>query len=167
LISAAGSDRVVPLAADYSTRLCGRGDTEALGALYFDAYDPGSAATTLQDAVEDIEASFGGAYGQMWDEATRVVTREGQIVAGVLTVVRAPWDDVPECPFVIELFTARAHRRRGLSSHLVAETLAAAARANEPAIALRVDAQNGAAMRLYESLGFIPWVPSTGGADPA
>jgi ribosomal protein S18 acetylase RimI-like enzyme len=39
----------------------------------------------------------------------------------------------------------------------VAEALAAAARAGESGVALRVDGDNRAAMALYESLGFAPW----------
>jgi N-alpha-acetyltransferase 10/11 len=157
LLSVDGSGHQARLPPDYIVRPCDRSDAAPLGAVYFDAYDPGIASATLQEAVDDIEASFAGSYGALWDEGTRLVTREDVIVAAVLTVSRAPWDDVPDCPFIIELFTARAHRRRGLAAHLVGEVLAAAAQVDEAGVALRVERGNRAAIELYASLGFVPW----------
>lgn len=146
----------------YAVRPCRRSDTEALGRLYFDAYEPGMACATVEEAVADIRASFEGEYGPLWPAASPVLHHQSNLVAAVLTVRRAPWDDTPDCPFIIELFTAPAFRRRGLARELVNRCLAAAAHEAEPAVALRVGADNAAARTLYESLGFRVWVPGDG-----
>ena len=141
----------------YAVRACQRSDIESLGRLYHDAYEPGAACDTLEEAIADIRASFDGAYGKLWPAASSLIHRRGDPVAALLTVRRTPWDDTPDCPFIIELFTARAHRRRGLARALVARCLWAARRAGESAVALRVDPGNTAARALYESLGFTLW----------
>lgn len=132
-------------------------DLAALGALYFAAYDPGIACDTLEEAVADVAASFAGEYGEYWPEASPVVTSGGRIVNAVMTVRRAPWDDTPDCPFIIELFTARDHRRRGLGRLAVTSCMRTVAAAGEQAVALRVAVDNRAALALYRSLGFARW----------
>ena len=147
----------VPIPPDgYRARPVAPSDVEELGALYFRAYDPGVASATLDDAVRDIQASFDGEYGSLWLPASEVIHRSGEIVAAILTVHRAPWPDTPQCPFVIELFVDRAHRRRGLARVLVERCLVAAAAASEAGVALRVDAANAAALGLYRAVGFAP-----------
>ncbi|WBQ02845.1 GNAT family N-acetyltransferase [Kribbella sp. CA-293567] len=70
----------------------------------------------------------------------------------VLVVDRAPWLDTPDCPFIIEVYTAPAWRRRGLARALVTECLAHGARR----YALNVLPGNTAALELYGALGFQP-----------
>ncbi len=138
----------------YAVREMDREDLEAVGRLYFEANEPGVACATLGEAVDDIVASFDGEYGEFWFEASPVVLHGDDPVAAVMTVRRAPWDDVPDCPFIIELFTDRAHRRQGLACHLITSAAETIRSAGETAVALRVDAANGPARRLYGSLGF-------------
>ena len=68
-------------------------------------------------------------------------------MGALLVVERAPWPDTPDCPFVIELFTARTHRRRGLAKLLLSTCSAVT-------VALRVDPANLPAMHLYQSFDF-------------
>lgn len=162
----AAVDGIAPSAvqppAEYEVRPCQPSDAEVLGRLYFEAHEPGVACETLEEAVADIRASFDGAYGPLWPAASLAVDCGGKLVAAVFTVRRVPWDDTPDCPFIIELFTARAFRRRGLARVLVNRCLVAATHAAEPAVALRVDAANAAARSLYESLGFRVWTTVKG-----
>jgi 8-oxo-dGTP pyrophosphatase MutT (NUDIX family) len=138
--------------AGYVLRACSPADIEALGDLYFASYDPGEAAATREEAVADIRAAFAGDYGELWPEASLVATTPaGDLAAAIQVVRRAPWPDTPDCPFVIELFTARAHRRRGLARALIAGALAVVGRTE---VALRVSAGNDAALALYRDLGF-------------
>jgi len=127
---------------------------EALGALYFAAYPPGEACAALEEAIEDTTASFEGEYGELWPEASPIVLFDGEIVAALFTVKRAPWEDTPDCPFIIELFTSRAHRRKRLARYLVQECASVLLDAGEQQIALRVIDANAAAVSLYTSLGF-------------
>ena len=77
----------------------------------------------------------------------------------MLTVTRAPWSDTPDCPFVIELFTAGEQRRRGIARALMHRVLAEAAAAGASAVALRVAVDNPAARALYAGLGVVRWSP--------
>jgi N-alpha-acetyltransferase 10/11 len=141
----------------YTVRSVRPTDVAALGRLYVEAYDPGVACATLEEAVADMRASFGGEYGELLEMASPVATLDAELVAAVLTVRRAPWEDTPDCPFIIEAFTDRAHRRRGLGRALVTYVLAEVARRRESHVALRVAADNVAARELYRSLGFRTW----------
>ena len=139
-------------------RLVEPSDVEAIGRLYFAAYPRGVPGDSLEEAVSDITASFAGEYGEPWGEACLVATvAGGDIVGCVLTVTRAPWSDTPDCPFVIELFTADEQRRRGIAGSLMRHVLVEAAVAGASAVALRVAVDNPAARALYDGLGFVPW----------
>jgi len=129
----------------------------ALGRLYYEAYDPGVACETVQEAIADIRAAFQGAYGVLWLAASAVIEHDREVVAAMLVVHRAPWEDTPDCPFVIELFTARSYRRLGLARALLSRCLLLVGATEKPHLALRVDATNRAALQLYASLGFSEW----------
>jgi GNAT superfamily N-acetyltransferase len=145
-----------------------RTDARALGRLYFEAYDPGIACDTLDEAVDDVRATFDGAYGELWPAASWVVEQHGRLVAAVLTVRRARSADAPDCPFVVELFTDRRLRRQGLARALVCGCLGVVSATARPYLALRVDRANEPALRLYGALGFRPWTPGTQlGSGPA
>lgn len=92
----------------------------------------------------------------MWAEASGVAEGSGRLIAALLAVHRAPWDDTPDCPFITDLHTDPAFRRRGLARMLVTRCLNQASTSWRPSVALRADSDNLPAMRLYESLGFRP-----------
>jgi GNAT superfamily N-acetyltransferase len=141
----------------YAVRPPEPADVEALGRLYHSAYEPVIASDTVDEAIDDIRATFDGAYGRLWTAASGVVVHSGVLVAALLVVHRAPWPDTPDCPYVVELFTAHGHRRIGLARALVSACLALVATTDPPRLALRVDEVNVPARRLYSSLGFHPW----------
>lgn len=149
--------QALPLPPGYQSRPCQPNDIEALGTVYFAAFERGEADATVEDAIEDIGAFFGGEYGEVLGGATQLVQLGGELAAAILTVRCSPWSDTPDCPFVIELFTARGHRRRGLARVLLQRCLSVAGDAGQP-VALRVRDDNAPARRLYGSLGFRPWV---------
>jgi len=142
---------------DLEVRRMRDSDVEPLGRLYFEAYDPGVACDSLADAVADIAASFDGAYGDFWFESSPLVEENGQIVAALMTVLCAPWEDTPDCPFIIELFTARTHRRQGFARLLISRCMSSAFEAGEESVALRVVSSNTSALTMYEALGFSTW----------
>ncbi|GAA1583515.1 hypothetical protein GCM10009804_44960 [Kribbella hippodromi] len=124
-------------------------DTPALARLYCAAYDPGIASTTEQEALEDIQLTFDGGYGVLDPDVSRLAWAGDELVGAILVVERAPWPDTPDCRFIIELFTARAYRRRGIARLL----LSACA---DTTVALRVDEHNAPAITLYQAAGFQP-----------
>jgi GNAT superfamily N-acetyltransferase len=118
--------------------------------LYFGAYEPGIAGADESEAIDDIRASFAGEYGASRLDWSWLALSGGTVVGAVLIVERAPWPDTPDCPFIIELFTARNWRRQGVGRALVAACIGAAG----GEVALRVNQDNSAARRLYASFGF-------------
>jgi len=113
-------------------------DTSTLGRLYFESYQAGIAASTEAEAVEDIELSFEGAYGVLDLKLSQVAWLGDQLVGAVLVVERAPWPDTPDCPFIIELFTSPAWRRRGIARSLLTTCLRmAGGRAGSASLRLR------------------------------
>lgn len=141
----------------FQVRTCNTTDLHQLAALYFAAYEPGVGASSLENATADVAASFEGEYGVFWFEASPVMEMDGRVVSAVMTVREAPWDDTPACPFVIEVFTDRAHRRHGLARTGMRHAMTTLIRGGETEVALRVEAGNAPALALYRSLGFRRW----------
>ncbi len=134
-------------------------DLHQLGSLYFRAYPPGDASSSEAEAIADVAASFAGEYGPYLHKASPVIVHGDELVAAVMAVHRTPWDDTPDCAFIIELFTAPEHRRAGLATTLLAAAASAVA-AHDEFIALRVEASSTSAIKLYERLGFEEWLDS-------
>jgi ribosomal protein S18 acetylase RimI-like enzyme len=122
-------------------------DAPKLGTLYFEAYDAGVAAATEQEALEDIQLTFDGEYGVLTSALSRLAWAGDQLVGALLVVERAPWPDTPDCPFIVELFTARTHRRQGIAKLLLSEC-------SHTTVALRVEDANTPALALYRGAGF-------------
>lgn len=146
-----------PLPEGWHLRPCGERDADELGAVYFGAYEPGKASASLEEAIDDVRAAFRGEYGDLWGAASPVAEFDGRIRAAVMTVRRSPWPDVPDCPFVIEVFTSPGHRRRGLARHLLIRSMQTTRAAGATTVALRVMSDNRPALGLYGSLGFRTW----------
>jgi GNAT superfamily N-acetyltransferase len=139
----------------YSVRPSEPADVGALAALYLVSYPPTVGAATLQQAENEMAASFAGDFGVLWLDLSFVaVDGEQRLVAAIQVVRRAPWGHTPPGPFVIELFTSPAHRRQGLGRHLLIEALRGATESAETVIGLRVGSENTAAVALYRDLGF-------------
>lgn len=139
----------------YAVRPCDPGDAAGLAHLYFAAYPPGVACATPEEAQADIAASFLGEYGEFCFRASPVVIRQGALVAAVMTVRRANWEEAPDCPYLIEVFTAPAHRRRGLARAALKAAAIALGAAGETRAALTVADDNAPALALYRTLGFV------------
>jgi len=147
------------LAAGFTVRPPAEGDAARLGQLYFDAGVPYANLAHAEAAVEEILAFFRGEFGDFWPDASGVVEHEGRLVAALLAVHRAPWDDIPDGPFITDLFTDPGFRRRGLGRVLMARCLAAVHRSARRCVALRVESDNAPAVHLYQGFGFRPYSP--------
>jgi ribosomal protein S18 acetylase RimI-like enzyme len=124
-------------------------DTVGLGRLYYESYPPGVACETEAAAIEDIRVTFEGEYGPLSLTKSLLAVADETLVGAVLVVDRAPWPNTPDCPFIIELFTAPAVRRQGLAKTLLTTCLQ-----HPTAFALQVNPDNTPALELYKSLGF-------------
>lgn len=133
-------------------------DVTTLGSLYWDSYPKGVAAVDLEDAVEEMEGVFEGEYGTPLEPACLVAvdTASGELVGCIQTVTEAPWDGVPQGPFIIELFVHPDHRRRGLGICLLLSAAAACHEAGFEELALNALEETSAeAIHLYRRLGFV------------
>lgn len=117
--------------------------------MYFESYPPGVACDTEVAAIEDIKVTFEGAYGPLSLTNSFLAVAADTLVGAVLVVDRAPWPDTPDCPFIIELFTAPTWRRQGLAAALLTTCLQ-----HPTPFALRVLPDNTPAVELYKALGF-------------
>src|SRR5215469_3675982 len=129
-------------------------DVDQLGQLYYDCQVPGANLASNAEAISETRAFFRGEFGEFWAAASGVAERGGRLIAALLAVHRAPWDDTPDCPFITDLHTDPAFRRCGLARSPVLRCPNQAGTTARPRVALRVDSGNLPAMRLYESLGF-------------
>jgi ribosomal protein S18 acetylase RimI-like enzyme len=123
-------------------------DSVKLAQLYFDAYEPGAAADTEQDALNDIALTFEGGYGVLDPSLSQLAWSDDDLVGALLVVERPPWPDTPDCPFIIELFTARTHRRQGIGRLLLSAC-------SNATVGLRVAHDNAPALALYRDAEFI------------
>jgi ribosomal protein S18 acetylase RimI-like enzyme len=156
LVAEAVAASARPLADGFDVRAPRPADAAELGQLYFDCQVPGADLASVGEAIEEIGAFFRGEFGEFWPAASGVIETGGRLVAALLAVHRAPWDDTPDCPFITDLFTDPAGRRRGFGRALVVRALTEASATTRPRVALRADSENVPALRLYESLGFRP-----------
>lgn len=136
-----------------------RSDIPALGMLYFAAYEPGLVGADVDEATDDIVASYNGDYGEFWGDASAVAGVSDELVGALLTVKQAPWADTPRVPFIIELFVAPDLRRKGIARRLLDHSLGEMKVRGVGSVALRVGTGNRSARRLYQSVGFVDWAP--------
>ena len=138
----------------YELRASQAEDTNELGRLYFASYERDVGCETEEEAIADIGFAFAGAYGELWLDASPVITQDGAIVAAVQSVVSAPWPNAPVGPFITEVFTDKFHRRLGLARTMLVTVMATMQQAGHESVSLRVRDSNSAARLLYASLGF-------------
>ena len=137
-----------------------RSDVAGIGRLYFSAYEPGLVGETVEEAIADMEASWDEEYGALWEEGSLVAEQGAKIVGALLTVTEAPWDQTPEGPFIIELFTDPDVRGGGVARALIERALEAMAGDGARSAGLRVLAENTRAQEFYRSVGFVDWTPT-------
>ncbi|WP_018134258.1 GNAT family N-acetyltransferase [Acaricomes phytoseiuli] len=148
----------LPFELDISTRALESADIAGLGELYFTAYDAGLAEASLEEAKNVMAEIFDGKLGSLLSDASHAaLSDDGSIVAAILVVERATHEGAPESPFLIELFTDRAHRRRGLAERLVLVAGDKLFHSGHQQVAVRVDDENSAALALYLSMDFRRW----------
>jgi ribosomal protein S18 acetylase RimI-like enzyme len=140
----------------YHLRCATGQDRTGLADLYFAAYS----RDIVQDhaaAVDEIEETFRGEYGQLDLMASPVLVSLDVIAGAVLTVEEAPWQDTPPGPFIIEVMVHPDHRRLGLAECMMKATAERLAARGKQTMALRVLSDNVKALALYKNLGFDTW----------
>ncbi|MDO5677028.1 MAG: GNAT family N-acetyltransferase [Propionibacteriaceae bacterium] len=130
-------------------------DAEALAHLYLAAYPPEVGAADLEEAREEMRASFAGEYGELRPDASLLALIDGDPAGAVMTTTHSIWDEDLEGPFIIDLFADPQFQGRGVGRALVSAAVSACSQAGDGTLSLRVgEGTSPAAFRLYESLGF-------------
>jgi ribosomal protein S18 acetylase RimI-like enzyme len=146
------------LAQGYTVRALVEQDKVALAHVYFAAY-PRQIVSDRAEAVKEMERTFLGEYGSLDPAASPIAFYGDAMVASVMTVVEAPWEDTPPGPFIIEVMVHPAHRKRGLAEYLVCHAARELIQRGMETVALRVMSDNTSALNLYRKLGFAAWNP--------
>ena len=141
---------------DFALRGTEDRDIQVLADLYFSAY-PSEIVADEAAALEEIEVTFKGEYGELDAAASPLIATGNRVVAAVLTVKQAPWDNTPPGPFLIEVIVHPDYRRQGLARVAILEAASTLLSQGHQTVALRVMSDNDAAMKLYGSLGFRQW----------
>lgn len=130
--------------------------TDELAAAYLNAYPPGVACNTLDEAVQEIRDTFAGEYGTLRHDASAMAILNGRVLGAVLVVERSIWDAELDGPFIIDLFVDPVARGTGLGRALVQHAVNQCAAAGDEGLSLRVgEGTSPAAHALYRSLGFV------------
>ena len=145
------SDAAIP--SPYELPVIDRNSVDWLGRLYFEAYAPDHVESEA-DARDEINAAFANEFGVLDQSLYPLAHINGVVAAAVMSVSDAPWPDAPRGPFVIDVMTSPAHRRRGVARALLTIALNNARAAGATRVSLRVLADNVAALALYAALGF-------------
>ena len=104
-------------------------DRDALATAYLAAYPPGVAATSLNDARQEMDDTFTGEFGALRHDLTRVATFEDRPVGAILVVGKSIWDPQLHGPFIIDLFVHPDVRGMGVGRALLDDAVHACARA--------------------------------------
>ncbi|MFC4903909.1 GNAT family N-acetyltransferase [Kocuria oceani] len=136
-------------------------DAESLAQLYYSSYEQGG-VSSLEEARTVIRGVFDGEYGPFLPEASPVVVDDdGTVVAAALVLARRVGEDLPDTPYIFELFTAASRRRQGLAEQLVRCAMSTLYDNGYDQVSLRIAEDNAAALALYLTLDFNRWVPET------
>jgi N-alpha-acetyltransferase 10/11 len=149
--SVAGQPRDLP--DGVTIRPVAENELPALAAMFQRAYGP-AVAPSLDEAAAEMTGALGGIWGEFWPEASPAGWKDGELAGAVLTVRRPSWQNAPDCPWLIDVFTDPLYRRTGIARCLISTASRAIAVAGETRVGLTVDDENHAAIALYRSLGF-------------
>jgi ribosomal protein S18 acetylase RimI-like enzyme len=145
-------DRATAMPDGITVRPVAPTDIPDIAELFLSAY--ASMAKTLDNALAEVTGAFAGTWGVHWPDASPGAWAGGELASVVQSVRRPGWDDAPDLPWIIDVFTDPGRRRTGLARGLLGVACRAMEIAGEPRVGLTVDDQNVAAVALYESLGF-------------
>ncbi|QQC59538.1 GNAT family N-acetyltransferase [Rothia kristinae] len=142
-----------------STRPVARQDADGLARLFFTAYEDGS-VTSQAHALEILHHMFDGEYGAVLPNASPVVVDDaGRIIAAALVLESRVGDDLPDSPYIFELFTESSRRREGIAEQLLRVAITELKEEGFEHVAVRISEDNAAALALYLTLDFRRWFP--------
>ena len=130
-------------------------DREPLAAAYLAAYLPGVAAASIDEALQEIDDTFAGEFGELRPDLTKVAVVDGRPVGTILVVKRSIWDGDLDGPFIIDLFVHPDAGGRGIGRTLLGRAIESAAAAGDEVLSLRFgEGTSEAALTLYVDAGF-------------
>lgn len=104
---------------------------------------------TIEGAAAEIRRAFAGEHGPFLPECSRVIERNGKLVAATLVTC---WQGRP---LVAYAMTAPEWKRRGIARASMVNTMQDVLASGESLLSLVVTIKNEPAFNLYTSLGFL------------
>ena len=141
---------------DYNIWSLQEKDKSRLSELYFVSYSR-EIVKNLAEAQREMDLVFQNEYGLLDFSASFNIAHNNIIVASIMTVELAPWDDTPSGPFIIEIMVHPNHKKLGLAECLIKHTADKLAENGAKTVALRVMSDNLKALNLYRKCGFVSW----------
>ncbi len=126
-------------------------DRFELAQLLLDAYrgTVDQEGETIEQALAELDRTYGGEYGPFMPEESRVVEREGKLVSAILLT---RWQDRP---FIAYTVTHPQWQRQGLARSGLLSAMHAVRAGGDELLSLVVTLKNEKALSLYQSLGFV------------
>lgn len=125
----------------------------------YSAGHPDHRPSTVEDSVASVHATARGEILGPMLSVSQVAVQNHQIM-GVALVVDRPGQAPEGGPWVLDIFREPTASARGCGRALLLAVLSAAREAGLPSIGLAVSHGNAAAIKLYESLGFVDHLES-------
>ena len=131
------------------------GMADDLAQCYLMSYPPDVAASDLDEAREEMNATFRGDYGKLRADASTTAWVGGRLAGAIMVVTHSIWDAHLTGPFIIDLFIDPHARGKGIGRALVQHAIATCCDAGDHTLSLRFgQGTSDAAMRIYQWLGF-------------
>jgi len=112
-----------------------------------------------------MDRAFTNEDGKLDYSDSIVILYNDILIASIMLVEDAPWEDTPPGPFIIQLMVHPDHRKLGLAEFLIQNAAAKLDSKGAQTVALRVMSGNRRARNLYSKCGFISWIEQTENPD--
>lgn len=121
------------------------------------SYPPGVAATNLDDAREEMDATFRGDCGELRVDARTSAWAGGRRAGAIMVVTRSIWDAHLTGPFIIDVPADLHARGKGIGRTLAHHAIEACPVAGDRTLRLPFgEGTSDAALRIRQRLGFRP-----------
>jgi predicted GNAT family acetyltransferase len=132
-------------------------DTDSLAKLMLEAYRDtiDYSGETLEDAISEVQGTFGGKYGSILENCSFLTENNEQIVSTTIITWWQENEDVSHIPLLAFCMTCPSYKNQGMATFLIKKSINALFAQGYTELYLFVTEANTPARHLYEKIGFI------------